>query len=96
MQTAEKSVWPQPTPHEWYHTLSTHLHNNCFEPTAVDLCIYVEQRNNNHLVVIAVYVDDCTIIVPKHLINNTKEVLHRHFKMKDLGEASSVLGIEIH
>jgi hypothetical protein len=76
--------------------LSAHLCDNCFEPTAVDLCIYVEQRNDNLLVVIAVYVDDCTILVPKHLVDDMKEVLCRCFKMKDLGEASSVLGIEIH
>ncbi|ELR18363.1 GagPol, putative [Acanthamoeba castellanii str. Neff] len=83
-------------PHEWNHTLDAHLCDNNFKPTVTDLCIYVCQQEDHQLVVIAVYVNDCTIITPKHLLNETKNVLHQHFKMKDLGEAESILSIKIH
>ncbi|ELR25377.1 Polyprotein, putative [Acanthamoeba castellanii str. Neff] len=83
-------------PHEWNRTLDAHLHDNDFKPTVTDPCIYIHQQEDHQLVMIAVYIDDCMIIAPKHLLNETKNVLRRHFKMKDLGEAESVLGIEIH
>ncbi len=82
--------------HKWNHTLDAHLCDNNFKPTVTNLCIYVHQWEDHQLVVIAIYINDCTIIAPKHLLDETKNVLRQHFKMKDLGEAESVLGIEIH
>ncbi len=82
--------------HEWNHTLNTHLCDNNFKPTVTNLCIYIHQWEDHQLVMIAIYINDCTIITPKHLLDKTKNMLRQHFKMKDLGEAESVLGIEIH
>lgn len=62
-------------PHEWNCTLDAHLCDNNFKPAATDLCIYIQQQEDHHLVVIAIYIDDCTIITPKHLLNETKNVL---------------------
>ncbi|ELR12335.1 retroelement pol polyproteinlike, putative [Acanthamoeba castellanii str. Neff] len=58
--------------HEWNCTLDAHLCDNDFKPTVADLCIYVCQWEDHQLVVIAVYVDDCMIIAPKHLLDETK------------------------
>lgn len=44
---------------------------------------------------ISLYVDNCTIVASHHLLQLAKDTLAAHFQMKDLGEATSVLGIEI-
>ena len=47
------------------------------------------------MVIVLVYVDDLLITVSDHvLVKATKQVLHNHFKMKDLGELKYFLGIE--
>lgn len=60
-----------------------------------DACIYV-RRFNNSMVIVAVYVDDLLIFSNDNAWKDQlKSTLSKNFKMKDLGNASNVLGIRI-
>jgi hypothetical protein len=71
-----------------------HLCGHCFLPTCTDPCIYMLQESST-LVIIVVYVDNCVIITPLKHIECAKTVLHNSFRMKDLGQARSILGMEV-
>jgi hypothetical protein len=61
----------------------------------VDTCIYIKKQGEQR-VFIAIYVDDCMIITPHDLLQMTKNMLSSgKFKVKDLGDAKSLLGYEI-
>jgi hypothetical protein len=47
------------------------------------------------LAIVALYVDDCTIIAHKSELRGIKQIIADGFLIKDLGEATSVLGIKI-
>jgi hypothetical protein len=67
-----------------------------FEPNIEDNCIYAKFKNGKYVFLI-LYVDD--ILLDSNgvsLLQETKKFLSSNFDMKDLGEASYVLGIEIH
>jgi hypothetical protein len=81
-------------PLEWNRTIDAYLKKHDFKPTQIDPCIYVRTQNNK-TAFIAIYVDDCTIIAPDEQIDDIKGLLHQGFRMKDLGKATSVLGLEI-
>lgn len=81
-------------PYMWNQTINSYLITYSFLPTEADPCIYILCRNNN-MSIISLYIDDYTILASQPLVNFTKQVFNNKFKMKDLGEASSILGIEI-
>jgi len=54
------------------------------------------KKMGSDIVIILVYVDDMMITGSSDaVIHETKEVLHRRFKVKDLGELKFFLGIKI-
>lgn len=60
----------------------------------MDYSLFTKKKDTK-LVIILVYVDDLLIIGnDAGLIEETKHVLHSHFKIKDLGELKYFLGIE--
>ena len=60
-----------------------------------DHCVYIK-HSNNHFIILSLYVDDILIVGNyKKLIDVTKKWLSSNFEMKDIGEASYVLGIKI-
>ena len=60
-----------------------------------DHCVYIK-RSNNHLIIQSLYVDDILIAEnDKQLIDVTKNWLLSNFEMKDIREASYVLGVKI-
>lgn len=60
-----------------------------------DPCIYYSMENNR-MAIIAVYVDDILLLSnDNNYIARLKSSLSSKFKMKDMGEASSILGINI-
>ena len=60
-----------------------------------DHCVYII-RSNNHLIILSLYVDDILIARnDKQLIDVTKKWLSSNFEMKDMREASYVLGVKI-
>ena len=67
-----------------------------FRENVVDKCIYVKFKGGK-LIILVLYVDDILLASnDKNMLYETKNFLSTHFDMKDLGEASYVLGIEIH
>jgi hypothetical protein len=59
-------------------------------------CIYAKFKNRKFIFLV-LYVDDILLASSDvHLLLETKSFLSSHFNMKDLGEASYVLGIEIY
>jgi len=67
-----------------------------FKENDVDSCIYVKVKGGK-LVILVLYVDDILLACnDKNILHETKNFLSSNFDMKDLGDASYVLGIEIH
>ncbi len=81
-------------PHVWNQEIDSHLQCHGYVPTDADLCVYI-CCIGGAITFISLYVDDCTIITSDSLLQATKDVLMAKFDMTDLGEASSVLGIEV-
>ena len=62
----------------------------------MDSCIYVKVKGGK-LIILVLYVDDILLACnDKNMLHETKNFLSSNFDMKDLGDASYVLGIEIH
>jgi len=62
----------------------------------VDNCIYIKIKGSSFIILV-LYVDDILLACSdKNLLYETKGFLSLNFDMKDLGDASYVLGIEIH
>jgi hypothetical protein len=66
-----------------------------FVENLVDECVYMKISGTNFIFLV-LYVDDILLAsTDKFLLQETKQFLSNNFDMKDLGEASYVLGIEI-
>ena len=66
-----------------------------FKEDIIDQCIYMKVSGSNYIFLV-LYVDDILIAAnDTNLLVETKQLLFSHFDMKDLGEASYVLGIQI-
>jgi hypothetical protein len=67
-----------------------------FKENDVDNCIYTKIKGGKFIILV-LYVDDILLASSdKRMLHETKGFLSSNFDMKDLGEASYVLGIEIH
>ena len=82
-------------PRNWFLTLHTWLTNYGFVQNTADPCIYVLKDDHRHLI-ISVYVDDLPLASPvlSHL-EELKAAFKQDFPIKDLGEASWLLGTAI-
>lgn len=66
-----------------------------FTENPSDSCIYMKVSGSSFIILI-LYVDDILLATnSQSLLSETKSFLQRNFEMKDLGEATYVLGIEI-
>ena len=60
-----------------------------------DRCIY-SKFTKDYGVIVCLYIDDMLVIgTNMHEINETKKYLTSQFKMKDLGEVVTILGIKV-
>ena len=54
------------------------------------------KRSNNDFVILSLYIDGILLVVDsKEMIDTTKKWLSSNFEMKNMGEASYVLGVKI-
>lgn len=80
---------------QWNIKLNEVLLRSGYTRSAMDPCIY-SRTENQSLVYVAVYVDDLLIFSNNNDWKETlKDDLKRNFKMKDLGQANSCVGIRI-
>ena len=96
-------------PRHWYLTIDSYLGEIGFLPLKSDPCVYVyvsedskqpttniAEGLNNVAAILALYVDDVILIGGDDaVLSMLKKKLTARFKMKDLGDASLVLGMEI-
>ncbi|KAG8475050.1 hypothetical protein CXB51_031854 [Gossypium anomalum] len=81
---------------QWYHKFHQIIISFGFEINIVDDCVY-HKFNGSKYIFLVLYVDDILLATNDiGLLHETKRFLSKHFEMKDLGDASFVLGIQIH
>jgi len=82
-------------PKQWHEKFDMCMLENGFKASECDKCIYYKSFENDH-VIISLYVDDLLIFgTSLNIIKNTKNLLCENFSMKDLGNASVILGMKI-
>ena len=80
---------------DWYLKFHETITNFGFVENVVDTCIYLKFSGSKFIFLI-LYVDDILLACSDlGLLRETKNYLSKNFEMKDMGEASYVLGIEI-
>ena len=80
---------------QWYLKFDEVVSSLGFVENKVDQCIYLKVSGSK-FVILVLYVDDILLAAnDRSLLFNTEQMLSKTFDMKDLGEASFVLGIQI-
>nr|KYP65681.1 Retrovirus-related Pol polyprotein from transposon TNT 1-94 [Cajanus cajan] len=80
---------------QWYIKFSDTIMSFGFKENTVDRCIYLKVSGSKFIFLI-LYVDDIFLATNDlGLLSETKNFLSNNFEMKDMGEASYVIGIEI-
>ena len=80
---------------QWYHKFHQVIISFGFEVNVVDNCVY-QKFSGSKFIFLVLYVDDILLATNDiGILNETKKFLSKNFEMKDLGEATFVLGIQI-
>jgi len=81
---------------QWYLKFHEVITSFGFEENIMDQCIY-QKVSGSHICFLVLYVDDILLATnDKGMLYDVKQFLSRNFDMKDMGEASYVIGIKIH
>ena len=75
---------------QWYLKFNDTITSYGFVENIVDRCIYMKV-SGSIFVILVLYVDDIFDV----MLHNLKKYLSNKFEMKDIGEATYVIGIEI-
>ena len=82
-------------PKQWHEKFNETLLVDGFSSSDVDRCVYTKSVNNDH-VIICLYVDDMFIFgTCSDIVFKIKSFLAYKFDVKDMGEASVILGVKI-
>ena len=80
---------------QWYLKFHEVICSFGFEENIMDQCIY-QKVSGSKTCFLVLYVDDILLASnDKGLLYKVKQFLSRHFEMKDMGDASYVIGIKI-
>ena len=80
---------------QWYLKFYEVVTTNGFKENIVDPCIYMKVSGSKFILLV-LYVDDILLAANDiDLLIERKQLLFNHFDMKDIGEASYVLGIQV-
>nr|KYP69093.1 Retrovirus-related Pol polyprotein from transposon TNT 1-94 [Cajanus cajan] len=80
---------------QWYLKFDQVVISLGFKGNASNQCIYLK-IGGSHFIILVLYVDDILLASSNvELLTKTKFMLNSHFDMKDLSDASVVLGILI-
>ena len=81
---------------QWYLKFRNIVTSFGFTENIVNNFIYLKVSGSKYIFLV-LYVDDILLVSSDlGLLHETEEFLYENFKMKDIGEASYVIGIEIH
>ena len=81
---------------QWYLKFDSTIRKFGFQKNIEDNYVYAKFKNGKYIFLV-LYVDDILLASSDvYLLLETKKFLSSKFDMKDFGEASFVLGIEIH
>ena len=81
---------------QWYYKFHQVVISFSFEMNLADDCIYHKFSGSKYIFLV-LYVDDILLATNDiGLLHETKRFLSKQFEMKDLGDASFVLGIQIY
>jgi hypothetical protein len=85
------------SPRAWYHKFHKFMLSQGYKRSEFDHCLYTKQAKDGSWLFLILYVDDMLIIAGKHLeeISALKSKMAKSFDMKDMGEASHILGMRI-
>uniref|UniRef100_A0A2N9IZW8 Reverse transcriptase Ty1/copia-type domain-containing protein n=1 Tax=Fagus sylvatica TaxID=28930 RepID=A0A2N9IZW8_FAGSY len=82
-------------PKQWHEKFDTVILANGFKHNGADKCVY-SKFTSEYGVIVCLYVDDMLIFGTNMLgVCKTKKYLASVFKMKDLNEADTILGIKV-
>ena len=82
-------------PKQWHKKFDTVIVSNGFVHNVSDKCLYTKVRDDI-VIYVCLYVDDILIISNEmKCILETKRFLSFTFKMKDLGQVDTILGIKV-
>ena len=82
--------------HQWYLKFHEVITSFDFEENIMDQCIY-QKVNGNNICFLVLYVDDILLATnDKGLLYDVKQFFYKNFDMKDMGEASYVIGIKMY
>ena len=80
---------------QWYLKFNDTIISFRFKENTVDLCIYMKVSGSKFIFLV-LYVDDILLAANDlGLLYETKKYLSKNFEMKDMGEVTYVIGIEI-
>ena len=80
---------------KWYIKFYEVVIANGFKENIIDQCIYVKVSGSKYIFLV-LYVDDIFLVTnDTDFLVEIKQLLFSHFDMKDLGETSYILGIQI-
>ncbi|MCO5559992.1 hypothetical protein L7F22_013596 [Adiantum nelumboides] len=83
-------------PREWYRNFDTFMKSQGYMRSETDHCLYTKRMADGSLLILVLYVDDMLITgKDKHNVDALKSKLSETFAMKDLGNASHILGMRI-
>ena len=80
---------------QWYIKFDEVIIRNGFKENVVNRCIYIKVSGSSFIFLV-LYVDDILLATnDTNLLVEAKQMLCNHFDMKDLSEASFILGINV-
>ncbi|KAG9458306.1 hypothetical protein H6P81_002814 [Aristolochia fimbriata] len=81
---------------QWYFKFHDVISSFGFVENVMDQCIY-QKVSGSKICFLVLYVDDILLATnDKGILQQVKQFLSTHFEMKDMGDASYVIGIKIH
>ncbi len=83
------------SPRCWNTRLTIFLKEKNFIQSKTDPCLFMRSEEDNTKTIIAIYVDDCFILGKGKIIEVIKNMFNKEFKMKDNGELSGFLGVNV-
>ena len=82
-------------PKQWHKKFDQVVSSDDFSSVSVDKCVYTKSIDNEYII-ISLYVDNMLVFgTSMNVLHNTKCFLASKFDMKDMGEASVILGIKV-